>query len=152
MRLASFPPRSQLPEPLARLARHTSRRRAAEARAARDRALNRKHLKHRFRDARLDRLHGRKRQLIDAFVSGARQGTYWGIRTNIADYKLSDPLKCPYDRTIALAETPTRLKRMDAGLQERLINWGYAVCDAALRKHVSDKLSPPSGFPYALGV
>ena len=94
----------------------------------------------------------RKRQLIDAFVSGARQGTYWGIRTNIADYKLSDPLKCPYDRTIALAETPTRLKRMDAALQERLINWGYAVCDAALRKHVSDKLSPPSGFPYALGV
>ena len=34
-----------------------------------------------------------------------------------------------------LAELPTRLKRLDATTQERLINWGYAVCDAALRKH-----------------
>jgi NTE family protein len=94
----------------------------------------------------------RKRQLIDAFEAGARHGAYWGVRTNIADYKLADPLECPYDRTKALAETPTRLKRMDAGLQERLINWGYAVCDAALRKHVNEKLARPSGFPYQVGV
>ena len=47
-----------------------------------------------------------------------------------------------------LAEMPTRLKRIDDTLQERLINWGYAVCDAALRKHVDPKLSKPAGFPY----
>ena len=33
-------------------------------------------------------------------------------------------------------------------LQERLINWGYAVCDAALRKHVDQALRKPDGFPY----
>jgi len=95
----------------------------------------------------------RKRQLIDSYKSGARQGAYWGIRTNIADYKLADPLDCPHDRTMALAETPTRLKRIDGTLQERLINWGYAVCDAALRKHLAPTVAKPLNFPYpAVGV
>jgi NTE family protein len=34
-------------------------------------------------------------------------------------------------------------------LQERLINWGYAVCDAAMRKHADRKLPAPAGFPYS---
>lgn len=90
----------------------------------------------------------RKRQLIDSFRSGVRQGAYWGIRTNIADYELADALPCPLGRTTELAETPTRLKRLDDNLQERLINWGYAVCDAALRKHVDPQIGKPGGFPY----
>jgi NTE family protein len=95
----------------------------------------------------------RKRQVIDSFQSGTRKGAYWGIRTNIADYQLTDPLSCPYDHTLALAETPTRLKRLDDRLQERLINWGYAVTDAALRKHVDAALAKPRDFPYpAVGV
>ncbi len=54
---------------------------------------------------------------------------------------------------LRLAEIPTRLKRVDATTQERLINWGYAVCDAALRKHVDPELLKPAGFPYpAAGV
>jgi NTE family protein len=95
----------------------------------------------------------RKRQVIDSYKSGARKGAYWGIRTDIADYELADPLDCPHDRTMALAETPTRLKRLDDIVQERLINWGFAVCDAALRKHVDSQLSKPADFPYpAAGV
>jgi NTE family protein len=95
----------------------------------------------------------RKRQVIDSFKAGTRTGTYWGIRTNIADYGLADSLPCPHDRTIVLAETPTRLDGMNDGLQERLINWGYAVCDAALRKHVDPGIAKPTGFPYpAAGV
>lgn len=93
----------------------------------------------------------RKRQTIDSFKSGARKGAYWGIRTNIADYQLTDALDCPFDRTLALAETPTRLKRMDDRLQEQLINWGYAVCDAALRRHV-DATIPKGKFPFEGGV
>jgi NTE family protein len=95
----------------------------------------------------------RKRQVIDSYKSGERKGAYWGIRTNIADYQLADPLDCPHDRTMALAETPTRLKRLDENVQEKLINWGYAVCDAALRKHVDAQIKKPVGFPYpAVGV
>ena len=90
----------------------------------------------------------RRRQVIDSFKSKARKGAYWGIRTDIADYQLPDALNCPLDRTTQLAELPTRLKRLDATTQERLINWGYAVCDAALRKHVDPGLEPSREFPY----
>lgn len=95
----------------------------------------------------------RKRQVIDSYVAGMRSGAYWGIRTDIGDYGLPDPLPCPPVATRALAATPTRLKRLEAVPQERLINWGYAVCDAALRKHYQPELPRPSGFPYpAAGV
>jgi NTE family protein len=90
----------------------------------------------------------RRRQVIDSFKSKTRTGAYWGIRTDIADYQLPDALDCPLDRTTQLAELPTRLKRLDATTQERLINWGYAVCDAALRKHLDAGLGPPPKFPY----
>jgi NTE family protein len=90
----------------------------------------------------------RARQVIGAFEAGVRAGTYWGIRTRIADYDVTNPLPCPDAQTIVLAETPTRLKRLDAVLQERLINWGYAVCDAAMRKHVEVSAAPPAAFPY----
>jgi NTE family protein len=81
-----------------------------------------------------------------------RKGAYWGIRTNIADYGLGDALPCPHAATMALALTPTRLKRLDDTLQQKLINWGYAVCDAALRKHVDPGLKPQPKFPYGGGV
>ena len=90
----------------------------------------------------------RKRQVIEAYKDRSRKGAYWGIRTDIGDYQLAGALPCPFDRTLALANTPTRLKRLEPELQERLINWGYAVCDAALRKHVDPALAAPAGFPY----
>ena len=90
----------------------------------------------------------RRRQVIDSFKSKTRKGAYWGIRTDIREYGLPDALDCPLERTTRLAELPTRLKRLDANTQERLINWGYAVCDAALRKHVESGLGPPPELPY----
>jgi NTE family protein len=89
----------------------------------------------------------RARQVIGAFQAGERSGTYWGIRTDIRDYDLPDCLGCDFDKTTALANTPTRLKRLDNPTQERLINWGYAVSDAALRKHLFSS-APAARFPY----
>jgi NTE family protein len=66
----------------------------------------------------------RVRQVIGAFEAGDRDGTYWGIRTPIADYHLPDALPC----------------------------WGYAICDAAMRKHVTTGPVLPATFPYAGGV
>lgn len=90
----------------------------------------------------------RKRQIIQSYKDGVRKGTYWGIRTNIADYGLPDSLPCPFNRTMELAAIPTRLKRLSKDLQERLINWGYAVCDTAIRTHVEPTLPRPAEFPY----
>ena len=90
----------------------------------------------------------RKRQVVGSFAAGERKGTYWGIRSHIGDYQMSDALSCPPEKTTVLANTKTRLKRLEAVDQERLINWGYAICDAAMRKWVDGGLSKPSGFPY----
>ena len=95
----------------------------------------------------------RKRAVVASYQMGLRQGTYWGMRTDIANYQLPNALPCPYSQTIALANTPTRLRRLDGVLQERIINWGYAVCDAAIRRHVDTAAPPPANFPYpAVGV
>ncbi len=90
----------------------------------------------------------RKRQVIGSFEAHLRRGTYWGIRSDIAKYGLRNALPCPEARTLALAGISTRLAALDDETQQRLINWGYAVCDAAMRKHVDVSLPVPNGFPY----
>lgn len=82
----------------------------------------------------------RKRQLIHALIQKERTGTYWSVASHFADYGISDPLGVGAADTRPLANFPTRLKRMEVGVQERLINWGYAICDAALRKHCGEFL------------
>jgi NTE family protein len=79
----------------------------------------------------------RKRDLIASYKRGDHSGTYWGIRTNFADYGLaSDPLKCASRDPGPLADIPTRLEKMPRDVQDRLMNWGYAICDAAARAHI----------------
>ena len=89
----------------------------------------------------------RKRQLIGSYKTNMRDGAYWGIASDIAHYELDDALPAPFDKTQQLANVPTRLRKTDDQTQQRLINWGYAVCDAAIRRHwhVADL---PSGYPY----
>ena len=75
------------------------------------------------------------------------------MRSDIADFGLVDALPAPHAATLALAMLPTRLARVDGDVQENVINWGYAACDAALRAHVDPALPAPGGFPYpAAGV
>ena len=90
----------------------------------------------------------RKRSLIDSYKNGLRQGTYWGIGTEIGGYGLSDPLPAPAAATALLAGFETRLRKVPSLTQDRLINWGYAVCDAAMRTYVSTGAPAPSDFPY----
>lgn len=99
----------------------------------------------------------RKRQLIAQYIQGRDRGgsggTYWAIRSHIRRYGLPDALRCPLEQTTRLARIPTRLAAMDSTTQEQLINWGYAICDAAMRKRVNPSLPPASAFPYpARGV
>jgi NTE family protein len=96
----------------------------------------------------------RKRQVVSGYLSGDRQGTYWGIRSHIGDYgPPAGSLPCPDASALRLAQTATRLKAMDNTLQEQLINWGYAICDAGMRKWVEPDAKAPAGFPYpAVGV
>ncbi|MBA3808837.1 MAG: patatin-like phospholipase family protein [Solirubrobacterales bacterium] len=91
----------------------------------------------------------RKRQVLDGYISKAREGVYWGIRSDIANFPAASALPCPVQATLRLAELPTRLQALESGEQQRLINWGYAVCDAGLRAHLRTDLPAPASFPYA---
>jgi NTE family protein len=95
----------------------------------------------------------RTRELVSSYKAQERQGAYWGINTRIADYKAPNALSCPPDKTAVLAAQATRLAALPPATQQQLINWGYAVCDAAMRAYVDKTAPPPAGFPYpAQGV
>ena len=90
----------------------------------------------------------RKRHEIEAFNGPDQEGVYWGIRTPIADYRLVDALAADPERTVLLAATPTRLGKLALNHQRRLVNWGYAICDAGMRSFIDRRLPRPDGFPY----
>ncbi len=94
----------------------------------------------------------RRRQLIGAFTdpTAPRPGTYWGIQTDMKKYPVASALDCPHEKTTAIAEIETRLTALSNHDQERIINWGFAVCDVAVRAYMKDfKDRPtPTGFMY----
>jgi NTE family protein len=95
----------------------------------------------------------RKRQLIEAFKLGTdHNGAYWGIRSHLKDFPVHTGLDCPEPRTQELAETPTRLRSLTRDYQNRLINWGYAVCAAATESHFPASTGVPIRFPCPNGV
>jgi NTE family protein len=90
----------------------------------------------------------RKRQAVLSFRDNQRTGAYWGIRSHVQDFPVPDPIADPSPQTVrALAGVATRLARLDDLEQERLINWGYLICDTALRSHV-DKAIARGALPY----
>jgi NTE family protein len=90
----------------------------------------------------------RSRALIAGYRRGDYMGAYWGIRTPIERYGMPDSLVCSSAQTMRLAETPTRLAALSETDRRRLANWGYAVCDAALRRHVLVGAQAPAEFPW----
>ena len=90
----------------------------------------------------------RTRDIVELYKLGVRDGSFWGIGSNIKNYELPSALVCPFDVTTKLAETATRLTAMDDQLQEQLIDWGYAICDAAMRRWVLPTAPAPASSPY----
>jgi NTE family protein len=78
-----------------------------------------------------------------------RHGTFWSISTPIDRYHLKDSTPLPESETNKLAQTPVRLKAMPDELQEALINWGYASCDASVRRWYDPTMAAPARLPYA---
>jgi len=90
----------------------------------------------------------RKRDIVELYKLQVRDGSYWGIASNIQHYELASALVCPFDVTTKLAETETRLSAIDNQLQQQLIDWGYAVCDAGMRRWVVPDAPAPAQSPY----
>lgn len=86
----------------------------------------------------------RKRALISNFedideygVHRKYNGTYFGISTKINNYMLEDSMVSDNCVTGNLKFIRTRLNPFNEQEQGYLVNWGYALTDSAIRKHVS---------------
>jgi NTE family protein len=94
----------------------------------------------------------RKRMLMAAYDRGDAQGAYWGIDTAIADYPATEPpaLRVLPEKIADLSAIRTRLDRFKEQEQCELINWGYAVSDAAMRSRAPRAVSrqPAPAWPY----
>lgn len=99
-------------------------------------------------DVATDQARGlRKRALVSDYKSSVMAGAYWGIDTDIANYTLADALSCDPAKVRPLAQIRTRLDPFTDEEQGQLINWGYALADAAIRRHApgsADSGVPPS--------
>ena len=100
----------------------------------------------------------RKRELMAAYqlpadAEGHRDGAYWGVGTRITDYPVA-PMGPGLDKAVQpLASIKTRLAEMDDATQQKLINWGYAICDSAIRSHLTPAPAVPAALPYpAAGI
>jgi len=76
-----------------------------------------------------------------------KKGAYWRLKTKIADFGLPDALASDNTSTAALQQIRTRLNRFSPEEKGHLINWGYALADAAMRRYVIDAPVPSGALP-----
>ncbi len=89
----------------------------------------------------------RRRILYEGFRSGERGGAYWLIRWPVEKFRATGVLPVAPRWPRELSELRTRLNRFSAAEQRHLINWGYALADAAVRRRVQD-LTVPAVWPF----
>lgn len=80
-------------------------------------------------------------------IPATRQGTYWGIKTQIDAYQVANPLTNDNEKTAELQRIRTRLNEFTPSEQGCLINWGYALSDAAMRRYVDMTNAAPAAWP-----
>ena len=89
----------------------------------------------------------RKLQVIGSLERGTREGLYLGIRSDPASYQIPDVIAVAPKVRTALAKISTRLAPPGGDNAQRLINWGYALCDTGLRAHL-DTSAAKGSLPY----
>ncbi len=100
----------------------------------------------------------RKRRLMQYYINDKVKGAYWGIASEVDRYGLAGYTNVPTmvsdsAATRELSTMRTRLNRFTQEEQGKLINWGYAICDTALRRWVLEPNKPRGEWPvpeYAL--
>ncbi len=80
-------------------------------------------------------------------IPATRRGTYWGIKTQIDAYQVANPLTKDNAQTADLQHIRTRLNEFTPSEQGRLINWGYALSDAAIRRYVDTTNTAAAAWP-----
>jgi NTE family protein len=91
---------------------------------------------------------GLRARLSPLLEGPVRHGTYWGIAAEIAGYQLRDTLPVPVPVSRALAGIPCGLGPLTEAEQCAVVNWGYAVADAAMLALGVPGPRPAPRWPY----
>ncbi|MEJ8810338.1 patatin-like phospholipase family protein [Variovorax ureilyticus] len=93
----------------------------------------------------------RKRMLIREYEQKTVAGAFWAINTPIQDFEAPGALPVSAQKIADLSSIRTRLDRFTEQEQCELINWGYAVSDAAVRARAPEIVTHPlpAALPYA---
>jgi NTE family protein len=94
----------------------------------------------------------RRRQVVDSFVKGDRKGSFWAMSSDPAKFPAASALVVPLNKAQELASVSTRLAALNDEMQERLINFGYAMAERGVRSHYDPAAFAPAQFPYPRGV
>lgn len=79
----------------------------------------------------------------------ARFGAYWGIDTDPTKLAPENALPCSLAIASSLAGVPTRLSNLGDEVSERLVNWGYAICDRSVRANYIGPMRPAApAWPF----
>ncbi len=81
-------------------------------------------------------------------VTGAASGAFFGLSANFAHYKVKNLTGFDLDIGERLGAVPTKFNRLDEQTQNELINWGYVICDAGIRRNFLHRNDPPPVLPY----
>ena len=86
-------------------------------------------------------------EIIKRDIDGLPRGAHWSSDDKMALYKTNDKALVDSPSTHALASMRTRLAPFSEGEQAALINWGYALCDAAMRERFGLANEPQAKLP-----
>ncbi len=90
----------------------------------------------------------RKRKLMENFISPDHyNGAYWGIDVDIESYPDIEPLVKYNDKYKSMERLPTQLRPFTKTDRDTLINWSYALTDAALRSRYNSSLPAAISLP-----
>ena len=89
----------------------------------------------------------RRSETVGQLVANSvRHGAFWSIQTRYSDYERRS-IDVDDRWAGVLKKVPTRLWHIDVRRRKQLVNWGYAITDAAVRSFLSDDLVA-SRLPY----
>jgi NTE family protein len=85
-------------------------------------------------------------------TEGVLRGTYWSVATDPDKYPATKPVVFDRARAEQAARVGTWLHFLGERESEDLVNWGYFICDVALRSHYDAALPAPTALPIQAGT
>lgn len=88
---------------------------------------------------------------VRAALNARTRGVYWSISGKAKDLSTHASLQFTPSSIVA-ADIGTYLHFLGAAETEHLVNWGYHVCDARMRRFYPDPVSNAAAYPVARGT